>query len=87
MIHHASASFWKCYHALPKETQEQADQSFELLKAYPRHPSLHFKKIDKYWSVRVSLEYRALGVDIEDGILWLWIGTHAEYDRLISRQK
>jgi len=48
---------------------------------------LHFKKIGKYWSVRASLEYRALGIDVEDGILWFWIGTHPKYERLIARQK
>lgn len=26
--------------------------------------------------------YRALGIEVENGILWFWIGTHAEYDRL-----
>jgi len=27
---------------------------------------------------------RALAADIEDGILWFWIGTHAEYDQLVG---
>jgi len=86
MMHHAASSFGKLY-ALPKDIQDQADKSFELLKVDPRHPSLHFKKIGKYWSVRASLEYRALGIDVEDGILWFWIGTHPKYERLIARQK
>jgi hypothetical protein len=63
-----------------------ADECYELLKADPSHPSLHFKKIDKkYWSVRAGLDYRALGVEVENGILWFWIGTHAEYDKLIDK--
>ena len=86
MNHHTAASFWKHYDGLPEIIQEQVDQNFELLKANPHHPSLHFKKIGKYWSVRASLEYRALGIDVPDGILWLWIGTHSEYDRLVSKQ-
>jgi hypothetical protein len=57
------------------------------LKADPTHPSLHFKKIGKkYWSVRAGLDYRALGVEAESGISWFWIGTHAEYDKLIDQQ-
>jgi hypothetical protein len=24
------------------------------------------------------------GVDVEGGILWFWIGEHAEYDRLVG---
>jgi len=87
MIHHAASSFWKNYHALPRNIQDQADKSFDLLKENPHHPSLHFKKIGKYWSVRASDDYRALGKEVEDGIVWFWIGTHPEYDRLVSRQK
>jgi hypothetical protein len=44
--------------------------NFELLKASPSHPSLHFKKIDKYRSVRIGLHYRALAVEIPEGLLW-----------------
>jgi mRNA-degrading endonuclease RelE of RelBE toxin-antitoxin system len=87
MIHHTSSSFWKCYYSLSEDIQDQADKRFDLLKENPRHPSLHFKKIGKYWSVRASDEYRALGSEVEDGIVWFWIGTHPEYDRLVSRQK
>lgn len=29
--------------------------------------------------------YRALGVEVENGISWFWIGTHAKYDRLIGK--
>lgn len=87
MIHHTSYSFWKCYDTLPSDIQDKADKSFDLLKENPRHPSLHFKKIGKYWSARASDAYRALGAEIEDGVVWFWIGTHPEYERLISRQK
>lgn len=68
-MHYATRKFWKCYDALPENVQDIADQCYELLKADPSHPSLHFKKIGKkYWSVRAGLEYRALGVEVEDGI-------------------
>lgn len=64
-----------------------ADRKLEMLTSNPRHPSLHFKKIgnkEQLWSVRVGLRYRALGREKPEGIVWFWIGTHAEYDRLIS---
>ncbi|MEK6633036.1 MAG: hypothetical protein AABY94_06945 [Nitrospirota bacterium] len=83
MIHHASPDFWTCYNALPLSIREQADHAFELLKANPRHPSLHFKQVGRFWSARVGLQYRTVGVDAQDGIVWFWIGTHAEYDKLI----
>ncbi|WP_435749603.1 hypothetical protein [Thauera sp. AutoDN2] len=54
-----------------------------MLKLNPAHPSLHFKKVGKYRSARVGLKFRALGVELEDGVLWFWIGSHAEYDRLL----
>jgi len=74
------------YGALPESVQLVADQSYELLKVNSSHPSLHFKRVSKYWSVRISKEYRAVGVEVEQGIYWFWIGTHAEYDRLIGKK-
>jgi hypothetical protein len=44
---------------------------------------LQFKKVGRYWSVRVGLRHRALAVEVYEGYLWFWIGSHAEYDRLI----
>ena len=83
MNHFASPSFWESYEKLPKSIQKLADKNFELLKQDPKHPSLHFKKIDEYWAVRVGIHYRALAVEIKNGILWFWIGSHAEYDKII----
>jgi len=37
------------------------------------------------YSVRVGLQYRALGLLENDIQTWFWIGSHAEYDRLIGR--
>jgi len=82
--HFASARFWACHAALPDSVRTQAGRDFELLKANPRHPSLHFKKVGDFWSARVGLHYRALAVEVSDGLLWFWIGTRAEYDRLIG---
>lgn len=84
MKYFASPSFWELYEKLPAAIQELADKNFELLKENPKHPSLHLKRVGKYWSVRVGMKYRALGVEIEEGLLWFWIGTHAEYDRILE---
>jgi len=86
MRHFASSPFWECYRNLPVSIQELADKSFELLKSNPKHPSLHFKKVSKYrWAVRVGRKYRALAEEIEEGLIWFWIGTHAEYDKLLHK--
>jgi hypothetical protein len=55
-----------------------------LLRANPQHPSLHLKRVGRYWSVRIGSAHRALGVDSPAGILWFWIGPHQEYKRLIE---
>lgn len=83
MNHHTSPSFWEAFDRLPVEIQDLARGNYQLLRENPRHPSLHFKKVGGYWSVRVGLGYRALGTDVEDGVLWAWIGTHAKYDKMI----
>lgn len=85
--HFASPKFWACYKVLPKDVRDLADKNFELLKANPKHPSLHFKQIGNLWSARVGKHYRVLGFDRKDrkeGIIWFWIGSHAEYDKLVS---
>jgi hypothetical protein len=84
--HQASPRFWGCYDVLPKAVQDQADRAYALLKEDPRHPSLHLKRIGRFWSVRVGLRHRALAIDAgDDTLLWVWIGTHAEYDQLLHR--
>jgi len=82
--HSASSAFWAAYERLPAEPRSLADRCYALLKSNPRHPSLHFKPVGQYWSVRVGLRYRALAVPVSEGLVWFWIGTHAEYDRLIK---
>jgi len=72
------------YRGLPVDVRALADKNFELLKSDPQHPSLQFKPIGRFRSVRVGLHYRALGVEVPDGVSWFWIGTHAEYDRLVG---
>ncbi len=84
MRHFANAAFWKYYHKLPKDIQELADQKFVLLKTNPQHPSLHLKKVGQYWSVRVGLRYRTLAVEVENNLVWFWIGHHAENDELLK---
>ena len=82
MSHQANPDFWERYHRLSDPVQKLADRCFALLKRDPRHPSLRLKKVGRHWSVRVGDHYRAVGVHSSQGILWYWIGTHAEYDRL-----
>ena len=81
-------SFRDRYRHLPVQVQRQARESYRLFEANPRHPSLDFKRVSQrrpVYSVRVNLDYRALGVLDEGDIVWFWIGLHHEYDRLLRR--
>ena len=84
MRHFTSPEFWLRFNELPTEIQSLARSSYELLKSDPRHPSLHFKKAGGYWSVRIGRKYRALGKQVDGGVLWGWIGSHTEYERLLA---
>ena len=89
MNHLALPRFWLHYRRLPDEVRQVADKNFALLKSDPLHPSLHFKRVGRtkqLWSVRVGLHYRALAAEKPAGIVWFWIGTHAEYDQLLAAE-
>lgn len=86
MRHRASPRFWQCYRALPVEIRKLADENYDLLKLDQRHPSLHYRKVSRFRSVRIGLHYRALAVETGEDVLWFWIGHHAEYDHLIGRR-
>jgi hypothetical protein len=77
-------SFRELFRELPAEVQNAAGKAYALWMANPRHPSLHFKKVRGYWSVRIGRDFRAVGLLEGDCIHWFWIGHHKEYDRLIS---
>lgn len=86
MRHRAHARFWKSYRALPQDIRLLADRNYALLCDNPGHPSLHFKKVSVFWSSRVGLHYRALAIEAEQDLVWFWIGSHAEYDKLVGRK-
>jgi hypothetical protein len=84
MRHFASRAFWEAYDKLPEQVRALADKNYALLKTNPRHPSLQFKKVGRFWSVRVGLRYRALTVEADDDLVWFWIGSHSDYDTIIK---
>jgi len=81
----ANSDFWACYDRLPKEIQRRADRAYELFLRHPAHPSLRFKALAapaNHYSVRINEKYRAVGVKDCEVVIWFWIGTHNEFDRL-----
>jgi len=86
MISHITSKFRKAFRNLPQEEQKLARRAYRLFIKNPRHPSLQFKPINSarsIYSVRISLNYRALGSRDGDEIIWFWIGSHAEYDKIL----
>jgi hypothetical protein len=82
--------FWKSYKLLPVEIKKKAKKAFKLFQIEPTHPSLHFKRIystKSVFSIRISRSYRALGVVQNQELIWFWIGSHSDYDKLISTIK
>jgi hypothetical protein len=82
--HHATPAFWACYEALPADVQALADKSFELVNENPKHPSVHLKKVGRYWSARVGIHHRALAIEGRDALVWFWIGPHREYEKIVG---
>jgi len=87
---HANERFWGAFRALPALAQRRARRAYRTFRADPFHPSLQFKQVHPrrpIFAVRVGLGYRALGVREGEDIVWFWVGTHAEYDRLLSQMR
>ena len=87
MISHLTGDFISCFSALPPRIQRLARKNYRLWKENPSHPGLQFKIVGKripVYSVRVGIGWRALGLKIGDAIVWFWIGSHADYERIIS---
>ena len=65
--------------------QQRARKAYRLWQANPSHPSLKFSVDDQepIYSVRITEDYRALGVLEGDTIIWYWIGSHDKYERLL----
>jgi len=87
VISRGTPSFWRLLNALPKQEQEAARRAYRLFMDDCGHPSLRFKKLEgepDVWSVRVSLNLRAVAKREGDTVTWFWIGPHKEFDRLFN---
>jgi hypothetical protein len=88
VISRTTERFWKSYRRLADSIRKQARDSYRQFEKNPYHPSLHFKQVHSsrpIYSVRVNLDYRAVGIRDGEEIVWYWIGPHDEYEKLIGR--
>jgi len=79
MNSHITARFRKAFAELPADVRKQARQVYQLFIENPHHPTRPI------YSVRIGLNYRAVGIREKGDIIWYWIGSHADYDKLVSR--
>ena len=77
--------FWDLFNQLPEEIQRRAEKQYSLFAENPFHASLHFKPVGNFWSVRIPGGYRALAVRKGNDFVWVWIGSHDEYELRISK--
>jgi hypothetical protein len=76
--------FWALYSRLPGEIKAAARKAFIRFRADQSHPGLHLERLrcdPRAWSVRVTLNYRAVALRHNDDWIWVWIGSHREFDR------
>jgi hypothetical protein len=73
--------------AMPLRVRQQAREAYRLFQQNPAHPGLHFKKVHAdppIYSARVGIGYRAVGAVDGNTVVWFWIGSHADYERLLA---
>jgi hypothetical protein len=88
MISHTTTRFRTAYQALPETIRRQAHEASRLLRQNPAHPSLRFRQVHPtrpIYSAHINIQYRALGIRDADTMIWFWIGSHDEYERLLAR--
>ena len=90
MISHTTEQFRKLMAKLPKEIQKQAKEAYLQFEKDPYHPGLRFKRVHSrrpIYAVRISRDYRAFGVQRDNEIIWFWIGSHSDYDKILKEMR
>lgn len=90
MKSHTTEQFRTLLALLPPSVQKRARDAYKLFKVNSSHPSLRFKPVHtkakgSFYSVRIGIHYRALALREGDELIWFWVGSHADYDILLSQ--
>ena len=88
MNSHTTRRFRELLAALPARVRQQALDAYRLFRQNPSHAGLRFKKVysdPPIYSARVGIGYRAVGTLDGDTVVWFWIGSHADYDKLLEQ--
>ena len=80
-----TGKFWQVYRALPPGVKEATRAAYRKFVENPAHPSLQLERLrydPRFWSVRVTRDYRAVAQRFEGDVwIWVWIGSHKDFDR------
>jgi len=90
MNSHMTSQFRELLANLPKEIQQQSKEAYRRFRDNPYCPSLYFKRIhstQSIYSARISRNYWAVGVQYSNEIIWFWIGSHSDYDKILKQLK
>ncbi len=85
-----TSKFWKFYKTLPAEIRKKAREAYALFMEDPGYSSLRFKRVHSslpIYSVRITKDYRAIGILKGNDIIWFWVGSHSDYDNLLKQMK
>jgi len=88
MISRTTDRFWRCYRELPEEIKAEAKEAYKKFKRNPYYPGLRYKRIHStrpIFSLRIRKNYRAVGIQQDKEIIWFWIGSHADYEKLLNQ--
>jgi hypothetical protein len=88
MTSRTADGFWKCYKELPEEIKTEAREAYNNFKKNPYYPGLRFKRIHStrpIFSLRITKDYRAVGIEQNKQVIWFWIGSHGDYDNLLKK--
>jgi hypothetical protein len=67
---------------------KQVKQAHKLFLRDPYYSSLYFKRVHStrpIFLIRITRDYRAVGILQDNEIIWFWIGSHSEYSKLLKR--
>ncbi len=83
-----TTEFRKLFADLPEQVQQQTRGAYRQFKENPSHPSLRFKKVHPdlpIYSARITKNYRAVGQLDGDTVIWFWVGSHTDYEKLLGQ--
>jgi len=88
MKSYTTDGFWKYYIKLPLVIKKQAKEKYKIFLNDPYYPSIHFKRVHStrpIYSIRITKDYRTVGIFQDNEIIWFWIGSHSDYSNLMKK--